>query len=304
MKLLYHTGKNFGDALNPLIFNYYLGSVLNNDDSECILGIGSILGLKKPNSNQIFHVISSGFADGMESTYGKTPVLDEKYNIIAVRGPLTAHRLGLDKSMAVVDGASLLFDMDLFHDETIEKEYECSFIPHIGSEQFYNYKPICEKYGINYISPSQDVNEVLLQIKKSKHILAEAMHGAIVADALRVKWHPVKFYKTINKFKWNDWSYSLEMGDVNFSELNGVFNKKTAINIYKNKFKFASKITLFNDVLWFFIQFKINLDLKKIDRFFKEWNTKTFKLSSETILKSKVEELKHRLVKFLENEKI
>ena len=46
---------------------------------------------------------------------------------------------------------------------------------------------------------------------KSKLVVTEAMHGAIVADAFRVKWIPVSWHNFIVDYKWRDWCGSLNM---------------------------------------------------------------------------------------------
>ena len=52
----------------------------------------------------------------------------------------------------------------------------------------------------------------LNKIHASDVVIAEAMHAAIVADALRVPWIPVNFHGShINSFKWNDWCGSLDV---------------------------------------------------------------------------------------------
>ena len=56
-----------------------------------------------------------------------------------------------------------------------------------------------------------DYESVIRRIQQSEVIIAEAMHAAIVADALRVPWIPVKAYNGINDFKWNDWASSLDV---------------------------------------------------------------------------------------------
>ena len=203
MKLQYFKGKNFGDALNPYIFNHFLPDFFDEDASVSFFGIGSILGFEMAQEAQTKIVFSSGFA------YGEKPDIDETYDIVCVRGPKSAETLGLNPELAIADGAVLLQFMEI---PKPKKNYKFSFIPHWGSEQKYSKWPkLCAAAGINYISPMADKDFVLQEILKSEVVIAEAMHGAIVADTFGVPWIPVKAYPTINEFKWNDWAQSLEI---------------------------------------------------------------------------------------------
>src|SRR5205814_2371845 len=42
-------------------------------------------------------------------------------------------------------------------------------------------------------------------------LVTEAMHGAVVADALRVPWIALRMYSKIDEFKWRDWCASLRL---------------------------------------------------------------------------------------------
>lgn len=193
---------NFGDALNPLIFNALLPGFFDDDPAIDFFGIGSILGFDIVHKAKRRVIFSSGFA------YGTKPQIDASYDVICVRGPLTAQALGLDPKLAITDGALLLKFLDL---PKTEKLYDFSFIPHWESESKFYWKGFCNQAGVNYISPTDGVPEVLRQIQASRVVIAEAMHGAIVADALRVPWIAVKAYKGINEFKWEDWVASLKL---------------------------------------------------------------------------------------------
>ena len=134
MKLCYYSEKqNLGDAINPLIFNKFLPDFFDNNEEEKFLGIGSIIGFPEFHKAEKKIVFSSGFA------YGELPKIDDSYDFICVRGPLTAKKLGLDIKTAITDGAILINTFDF---GTPEKIYKYSFMPHIGSESFYPWKEL------------------------------------------------------------------------------------------------------------------------------------------------------------------
>lgn len=210
VKLSFHEGQNFGDALNPFIFESLLPDFFDDDTSSIFIGIGSILGLIKGKAETTTKVVfSSGYAAGNPSTYGEAPDIDGSYDIVCVRGPETARHLGLPQSLAVADGALLIGLIDV---APTESKHRCSYIPHVGSEDMYPDWPlIASEAGMNYISPRSSVEMVLQEIASSDLVVAEAMHGAIVADALGVPWVPASGYDTINQFKWQDYCASVNL---------------------------------------------------------------------------------------------
>jgi len=52
MKLRYHLGKNFGDALNPMVFEKFLPGYFDDNGEKLFVGIGSILGFKMENAKR------------------------------------------------------------------------------------------------------------------------------------------------------------------------------------------------------------------------------------------------------------
>ncbi|MFC3198971.1 hypothetical protein ACFOET_15210 [Parapedobacter deserti] len=207
MRLRYFDGDNFGDALNPMIFNNVLPSFFDEDDETDFFGIGSIIGfdMMKHAKNKI--IFSSGYSPAYARKYGPVAI-DDSYKFYCVRGPLTAKALKLDANLAVTDGAALLRE---FHFPTQAKRYKVSYMPHWTSEYIYSWADICAECGIHYVSPRTPINAVIDQILQSEMVIAEAMHFAIVADALRIPWIPVKTYQFIDDFKWSDWTQSLQM---------------------------------------------------------------------------------------------
>ena len=68
---------------------------------------------------------------------------------------------------------------------------------------------VCEPAGLTYLDPRGEAKSVIKQIAQSEMIVAESMHGAILADAFRVPWVAVSTSQSINSFKWSDWAGSV-----------------------------------------------------------------------------------------------
>jgi len=121
---------------------------------------------------------------------------------------LTAAKLKLDPALALTDPAVLVRSVPL---PAAKKIFPVSFMPHHRSMLQADWPALCGQTSMHCIDPRKPVQEVLLEIAQTELLLAEAMHGAIVADALRVPWIPVRMYSHFLEFKWQDWAQSLEV---------------------------------------------------------------------------------------------
>lgn len=206
MKLYWYRGhqKNFGDELNLYVWPRLLPNVFDDDESTLFLGIGSVLFDNHP-SSALKCVLGSGYG-------GYTPppnIHDGSWKVYFVRGPKTAQVLKLNQNVALGDSGILT---RLFVDLSVRTYEAISFIPHwISLERGY-WNQACEQAGVTLIDPRQNVEVIINQIMKSKVVIAEAMHGAIIADALRVPWIPVLPMDRANHFKWTDWTESMGIG--------------------------------------------------------------------------------------------
>lgn len=203
MKLWYYqVGSNFGDMLNPWLFGRLRPDLLDDNASTVLLGIGTLLNDQNqfPEAQRIV-VLGSGVGYG-----GGLPALDHRWTFKCVRGPLSARVLGLDANLAVVDPGVLVRD----YANQGAKCFRVSYIPHWESRSA-GLMAACKALGVNLIDPCDPVDDVLKAIGSSELVLAEAMHGAIVADALRVPWVAVRTNPGILRFKWDDWCASLGM---------------------------------------------------------------------------------------------
>lgn len=198
---------NFGDELNDLIFPQlgytkcieYNKQNLLNLNTSCVLGLGTLL-TKKIKSKI---TVAGAGSDGVSK-----PSVDLNY--IFVRGKLTAKHLDLSIDKGVGDPAYFL--TDYFRKIAVTtKTKNVGIVPHWSSIELISKE--------NIISPFLPVDEFIKKVSNCEFILAEAMHGAICADILRIPFAPIKIKDNVNEFKWHDWASTIDL-DIQFGTIN------------------------------------------------------------------------------------
>lgn len=272
MKLLYFNSNlgNFGDDLNPWLWNKLLGDFSNYKDIDFV-GIGSILD-ERINSDENKKIIfGSGVRDMMFLPNGN-------FDVRFVRGPLSSKVFS--NSNYITDSAYCLALLEKKY-FNIKKQYDCSIIPYFRHRNIINWKLFEKITGIHVIFPNSDVESVLEEIGASEKIICGAMHGAIIADVLRVPWkrlrlgmHGSESYFT-SEIKWHDWLYSME-----------IYKPIEVINVNGSLFEYSK------------IGKKISSLILFIDSIKKIRNNNNFYLSDEMVFKEKIELLAIEIEKF------
>ncbi len=230
---------NFGDDLNGWLWPQLFGEEnLNNDDA--FLGIGSILFNNSKLITDLKERRKIVFGTGIRLTY-EAFKYDDKWDVKFLRGPLSSYSFN-NKYDYISDAAYALRFIENFDSlKNTEKKYEISVMPYFRSIPFFDWQSICDNLGYHYISPLSEngVEFTLNEIASSKYLITEAMHGAILADILRVPWHryvlstPITEGPMVSEFKWMDWLYSV--GITNLSTTFIKFNRKTFLNPWIKK---------------------------------------------------------------------
>jgi len=211
MKLFYYKtdtpSRNFGDEINPWLWPR-LVPWFDDCHQDVFVGIGTTLNDALPQwinaaKNVIFFSTGAGYGSRLRLQ------TQPNWRIYCVRGPLSAKRLQLPTSTAITDGAVLLkryFSVV----PTSERVHKVSYMPHFRHGNPQLFQEICKQTGIHYIDPAGSVADVIAEISQSKLLISEAMHGAILADTMRVPWIPVRTNPRILPFKWQDWCASIK----------------------------------------------------------------------------------------------
>jgi succinoglycan biosynthesis protein ExoV len=202
VKLYYYQDAvpNFGDELNPWLLPKIFPDFFDTDDSTLFLGIGSVLFDHFPRHARKL-VFGSGYG-----AYTRLPDLTANWTFYGVRGPRTAAACGLPADLVVGDSAILINKY-----RAPRPRRGIAFMPHFQSLARGHWPEACAIAGLRLIDPTAPVAQVLREIESSEVLLAEAMHGAIVADALRVPWVPMLPIHRSHRMKWFDWAEALQL---------------------------------------------------------------------------------------------
>lgn len=201
MQILQFRGKypNFGDELNSWLWPKMFPNIFDADGSTHFIGVGSTIG-DAPRDASKKIVFGAGF---VPHYHALPEVHDGNWNIYFVRGPRTAARLKLDPALAIGDAGILARTLlDCRRTDTTN----VGFMPHWESIDRGHWQEACRLAGVTFIDPRKPVDEVFAQLLSMKCVVAEAMHGAIMADALRVPWVPLLPLNHVHRDKWYDWA--------------------------------------------------------------------------------------------------
>jgi len=188
---------NFGDELNSLLWPRLLPDFFDSDPGTRFLGIGSILDDRHRDARTKL-VAGSGYGG-----YERRVALDRSWVIHWVRGPWTARLLGLPPALGLGDPASLL---PLAGFPRVAPGNEIGFMPHFESMAYGAWQEAAPQAGVTLIDPRDDPSAVLAAIGRCRILISEALHGTIVADAMRVPWIAIQPLARIHRPKWSDWA--------------------------------------------------------------------------------------------------
>jgi succinoglycan biosynthesis protein ExoV len=209
MELVYYRDPvgNFGDDLNAYVWEKVLPAHVFKADGTLLMGIGSIFNallapLSRTRGKRVF-VIGSG------AGYGPLPPAWETWNILGVRGPLTAALIGRPE-LAMTDSAALLASLQPVESSPPARD-AILVMPHHHSISRGNWEQVAVQAGMTFVDPRWSVSTIMEQFSRAKLVITEAMHGAIVADTLRIPWLPIVITPDALPFKWTDWALSVDM---------------------------------------------------------------------------------------------
>ena len=194
--------RNFGDELNTVLWPSLLPGFFDDDPGARFLGIGSVLD-RRHSGGGLKLVAGSGYGG-----YQQLPTLDRAWDIRWVRGPRTAQKLGLPIALGLGDPASLLPKTGLV---PRLKPCRIGFMPHFESAAGGAWHAAAAANGIALIDPRGDPLAIASAIAGCHVLISEALHGAIVADALGVPWVAIEPLAAIHRPKWYDWADTLDV---------------------------------------------------------------------------------------------
>jgi len=226
MKLICYESSNgnFGDDLNhwlwPKIFPK--GTFDNDEDDTAFLGIGSILSENNPFLNEANTYKYKCIAGSGVRSLNENIQLDSSWDLSFFRGPFSSYKITGDFNNYISDSAYFYTLLKEYKSKkNSPKKYKISIIPYFKSLDTFDWHAFCRNNNYNLILPTgRDTEHFIQEIASSETVICEAMHGAIMADILRVPWKRLKYrahqYESelVSEFKWHDWYASIKLHQV------------------------------------------------------------------------------------------
>jgi succinoglycan biosynthesis protein ExoV len=203
VKVFFHRapGGNVGDDLNADLWRRLIPELDELATADWLIGIGTILDERINALPGRKIVMGSGVRpNGAGRLHGDI-------RIAAVRGLLSAQRLGLDRTLAVCDPGFLVARLWPGANECRDR---IGLIPHVYSMQWTQIAQAGADAGLEVISPTLAIDDFLQRLRRCERVFCESLHGAIFADALRIPWARVRLSSHyfegagVSDFKWQD----------------------------------------------------------------------------------------------------
>ncbi|WP_380872515.1 hypothetical protein ACFB49_34450 [Sphingomonas sp. DBB INV C78] len=207
MRIVYYRDPvgNFGDDLNELIWPRLIPETAQVPDDVILVGIGSLL-----DTDRFRDVDTAGkrvFVLGSGAAYGRLPDGYQDWTYLAVRGPLTGKLIHRPEA-AITDSAALLATLPELAPRAAKRD-AILFMPHHRTLVNSHWQKAAERAGMEFVDPCGRPERILEAYGRARLVVTEAMHGAIVADTLRIPWIPVIISPEVSVFKWRDWLGSI-----------------------------------------------------------------------------------------------
>lgn len=217
---------NLGDTANQWLWRRLRPDLFASDAGGYLAGIGTLLfhqAFFREVRNTRDRIVVFGTGYRKSDPKLQVPMDPDRLDIRFVRGPLTARALQIDPEQYAITDAAYCLLLDPIIDELrcLPRLYDITVIPHTSSKKRVFWSWLTRMPGVNVLLPNdaRGVEYMLSVIAQSRLVVAEAMHGAIFADMLRVPW--VRFSKlsafgdddALSQFKWLDWLLTIGKGD-------------------------------------------------------------------------------------------
>lgn len=209
MKLVYYKDPrgNFGDDLNPSFFSTICPGY-NQLPVDKLYGIGTLL-------NQSLGTIANSIIFGSGYGQGDPPQIDHATTtVLGVRGPITASALGVtDPELIIGDPALHLPHLPEFNTGRSLAPGAIVVALHHRTAEPLDFASLSDD-KLFFLDPGvHSVNDYIATIRDAKAVLAEAMHGAIVAAGYGVPFCQVKILGKFDEQKWRDFNSSINATD-------------------------------------------------------------------------------------------